>query len=75
MRILMEQQKFEAMLILLVPLVIHLIMKNHPYEDVYKRQSGNRHPDPFAEYTHIPSHHEAAVCLEILPWHNGPVLG
>lgn len=30
----MEKQKFEAMLILLVPQVIHLIAENYPYDEV-----------------------------------------
>ena len=30
----MEKQKFEAMLILLVPQVIHLITENYPYDEV-----------------------------------------
>ncbi len=30
----MEKQKFEAMLMLLVPQVIHLIIENHPYDEV-----------------------------------------
>lgn len=30
----MEKQKFEAMLILLVPQVIHLINENYPYDEV-----------------------------------------
>lgn len=30
----MEKKKFEAMLMLLVPQVIHLIVKNYPYDEV-----------------------------------------
>ena len=30
----MEKQKFEAMLMLLVPQVIHLITENYPYDEV-----------------------------------------
>lgn len=30
----MEQKRFEAMLVLLVPQVIHLITKNYPYDEV-----------------------------------------
>ena len=30
----MEKKKFEAMLVLLVPQVIHLITKNYPYDEV-----------------------------------------
>ncbi len=30
----MEKQKFEAMLILLVPQIIHLITENYPYDEV-----------------------------------------
>lgn len=30
----MEKKKFEAMLILLVPQVIHLIVENYPYDEV-----------------------------------------
>ena len=30
----MEKKKFEAMLILLVPQVIHLITENYPYDEV-----------------------------------------
>ncbi len=30
----MEKQKFEAMLMLLVPQVIHLIIENYPYDEV-----------------------------------------
>lgn len=30
----MEKQKFEAMLILLVPQVVHLITKNYPFDEV-----------------------------------------
>ena len=30
----MEKQKFEAMLILLVPQVVHLITENYPFEEV-----------------------------------------
>lgn len=30
----MEEKKFEAMLMLLVPQVIHLIVKNYPYSEV-----------------------------------------
>ncbi|MCQ4794166.1 hypothetical protein NE604_00710 [Anaerofustis stercorihominis] len=31
----MEKQKFEAMLVLLVPQVIHLITENYPYDEVF----------------------------------------
>ena len=30
----MEKKKFEAMLVLLVPQVIHLITENYPYDEV-----------------------------------------
>ena len=30
----MEKQKFEAMLILLVPQVVHLITQNYPFDEV-----------------------------------------
>ena len=30
----MEKQKFEAMLILLVPQVVHLITENYPFDEV-----------------------------------------
>ena len=30
----MEKQKFEAVLMLLVPQVIHLIIENYPYDEV-----------------------------------------
>ena len=30
----MEKQKFEAMLMLLVPQVVHLITENYPYDEV-----------------------------------------
>ncbi len=30
----MEKKKFEAMLVLLVPQVIHLIVKNYPYDEI-----------------------------------------
>lgn len=30
----MEKQKFEAMLMLLVPQVVHLIIENYPYDEV-----------------------------------------
>lgn len=30
----MEKKRFEAMLVLLVPLVIHLITENYPYDEV-----------------------------------------
>lgn len=30
----MEKKKFEAMLMLLVPQVIHLIVENYPYDEV-----------------------------------------
>lgn len=30
----MEKKKFEAMLMLLVPQVIHLIVKNYPYDEI-----------------------------------------
>lgn len=30
----MEKRKFEAMLILLVPQVIHLITENYPYDEI-----------------------------------------
>lgn len=30
----MEKKKFEAMLVLLIPQVIHLIIENYPYDEV-----------------------------------------
>ena len=34
----MEKNKFEAMLVLLVPQVIHLITENYPYDEVTASQ-------------------------------------
>ena len=60
----MEKQKFEAMLILLVPQVVHLITENYPFDEVTASQEFyDSQVDSFLEQEDTKLWHLSALTL------------